>query len=113
MITIKDNVKNTLKLEVASHNRVSEMRINLQKIQFLDKIHLHKHIGEVIYTDLLKDTLKVSKLQATVGRLENQMNKEKIENKTYQQQIKKLQYDLWAMDNEPNRGQATKKSLVQ
>ena len=75
---------------MASDDRVSEMRINLQNIPVPDKIHLHKQTGEVIYIDLLKATLKVSKLQATVGRLENQLNQEKIENKTYEQQIKKL-----------------------
>ena len=73
LITIKDHVKNTLNLVVASHDRVSEMRINLQKIPVPDKIHLHKQTIEVIYIDLLKSTLKVSKLQAIVGILENQL----------------------------------------
>ena len=70
---------------MASHDRVIEIRINLQKIPVPDKIHLHKQTGEVIYIDLLKATLKVSKLQATVGRLENQLKKEKIGNKSYKQ----------------------------
>ena len=84
MVTVKDHVRNTLNLVVASHDRVSEMRINLQNIPVLDKIHLHKQTIEVIYIDLLKSTLKVSKLQATVVRLENQLKQEKIENKYHQ-----------------------------
>ena len=73
------------------------MRLNLQKIPILDKIHLHKKIGEVIYTDLMKDTLKVSKLQSTVSRVESQLKQEKVENKIYQQQTKKIQGGLLAM----------------
>ena len=66
---MKDHAKNTLNLVVATQNRVSEMRLNLQKILVHDKIHLHKKTGEVIHIDLMKVTLKVSKLQSTVSRL--------------------------------------------
>ena len=77
-------MNNTLKLVVASHDRVLEMRINLKNIPVPNKIHLHKQTGEVIYTHSVKATLKVSKLQATVAILENQLKEEDIENKTYQ-----------------------------
>ena len=40
------------------------------------------------------------------------MKQEKIENKTYQDQIKKLQGDLIDLWSEPDRGQATKKILA-
>ena len=36
-----------------------------------------------------------------------------MENKTYEQQIKKLQGDPLVMDNEPARGKATKKVLAE
>ena len=113
LIIVKDHVKNTLNLAVATYDRVLEMRLDLLKVPVPDKIHLHKHTGEVNYTDLLKATLKVSKLQTTISILENQLKREKIENKTYQQQIKKLQGDLVVMDSELDRGQATKKILAE
>ena len=65
----------------------------------------------MIDTDLLKATSNISKLQYTVSRLENQLKQEKIENKTYQRQIKKLQGGLLTMDSEPERGQDTKNIL--
>ena len=65
----------------------------------------------MIDTDLLKATSNISKLQYTVSRLENQLKQEKIENKTYQRQIKKLQGGLLTMDSELDRGQATKNIL--
>ena len=66
----------------------------------------------MIYIDLLKATLNFSRLQPTISRLENQLKKDKIENKTYHQQIKKLQGDLLAMDSDLDRGKATKNILV-
>ena len=53
------------------------MRLNLQKILVLDKIQLHKQTREVIHTDLMKDTLKVSKLQSTISRLESKIEARK------------------------------------
>ena len=83
MINAKDHVKNTLNLPVATHDRVLEMKLNLQNIQVSDKILFHKQTGKVIYTDLLKATLEFSKLPFTLSKLENQLKQEKIENKTY------------------------------
>ena len=37
------------------------------------KINLHKKTQEDIYTDLMKATLKVSKLQSTVSKIEGQL----------------------------------------
>ena len=70
-LTMKDHVENTLNLAVETQNRVSELRLNLQRIPVADKIHLHKKTREVIYIYFMKETLKVSKLQSTVSRLES------------------------------------------
>ena len=67
---MKDHVKNTLNMAIAIQKRVIEMRLNLQKIPVPGKIHLHKHTEEVIYTNLMRDILKVSKLQTTISNIE-------------------------------------------
>ena len=89
------------------------MRLNLKDIPVPDMIHLHKQTGEVIYGDLRKVALKVSKLQSTQVKIENQLRQEKVENKVHQQQIKKLQGDLLAIDNEANKGEVTQKILTE
>ena len=61
-VTVTDHSKNTWNLVVATKNKVVEMRLNLENILVLDIIHLHNHTGDVIYSSLLKSTLKVSKL---------------------------------------------------
>ena len=71
MVTVKDHAKSTLNLVVSTKNMIAEMTLNLKDIPVLDMIHLHKHIGEVIYNDLLKSTLKVSKLQSIHTKIEN------------------------------------------
>ena len=83
------------------------MRLNLKDIPVPDIIHLHKKPGEVIYSDLLMATSKVSKLQSTQTKIENQLRWGKVENKVHQQHIKKLQGDLLAIDNEANKGEIT------
>ena len=67
----------------------------------------------MIYNDLLKSTLKVSKLQSTRAKIENQLRKEKVENKVHQLQIKKFQGDFLAIENEANKGEVTQKILAE
>ena len=71
LVTVTYHAKNTLNLAVATKNKVVEMRLNLENIPILDLIHLYKQTGEVIYSDLLKATFKVSKLQYTKTKIEN------------------------------------------
>ena len=74
LVTIKDHPRNTLNSIVATQNRVVEMRLNFQKIPVPDSLsHLHKKIGEISYTYLMKDTLKVSNLQYTISIIDNQL----------------------------------------
>ena len=86
-------------MAIASMNRVVEMIINLDGIPVWDMIHLHKHTGDIIHTNLLNSTLKLSKIQTNKSRVENQLMQEKVENRAHQAQIKKLQIDLLLTEN--------------
>ena len=44
--------------------------MNLENIPIPDMIHIHKQNREVIYSDLLKATLKVSRLQSDKSKVE-------------------------------------------
>ena len=93
-------------------NKVAEMRMNLKNIPTTDMIHLHRETCDIIYTDLLKATLKVSKLQSSNKRVhEDLIRKEKVENKSHQTQIKKIQVELLVADNQADKGAATQKFL--
>ena len=71
------------------------MEIKVDKINIPYKIQYHMQTGEFLYDDLLQSTLKVSKVQSMVERLEEQLRQEKVENKQNQTQIKRLQAYTW------------------
>ena len=73
LVIVSDHVQNTLNLAVATKNKVAEMRMNLEDIPVPDMIHIHKQTGEVIYSDFLKATLKVSILKSAKSKVENQL----------------------------------------
>ena len=57
-LTVRDHTQNNLNITIATKNKVAEMRMNLEKIHVPRMIHFHKPTREVIYSDLLKETLK-------------------------------------------------------
>ena len=85
------------------------MEVKLDKISVPNKIHLHKQTGDVIYSNLLHATVKVTRLQSLVEKMEIQLKHEKVENKTNLIQITKLQGDIIILGTEPNNVQVTKK----
>ena len=103
--------RNTLKFDLVSDKKVSEMEVKLDKISVPDKIQLHKQTRDVIYSDLLHATVKVTRLQSLVDKIEIQLKHEKVENKANLIQIKKLQGDIISLGTEPNNVQAMKKLL--
>ena len=56
---------------MATGKKVVVMRIKFKNIHVTGMIHLHKKTGAIIYTDLLKETLQVSKLQSRKNKVEN------------------------------------------
>ena len=73
--------------------------MNLKKIHTTDMIHLHRETSDIIYTDLLQETLQVSNLQYSKKRVEDPLRKEKVENRAHQTQIKMLQVELLVADS--------------
>ena len=53
LVSTKDSEIHTLKFAVLSNEDVSEMEVKLDQINVPNKIQLHKHIGDVLYLDIL------------------------------------------------------------
>ena len=87
------------------------MKMNLENIHIPDMIHLHKQARDIIYTDILKATLKVSMMHSSKSKIENHIKKEKVENKAHQQQIKKMKTYLFPAISQVDKG-ATKHKLL-
>ena len=62
LFTVRYYSRNTLNFSLATKNRVAKMKMNLENICIPDMIHLHKQTGDIIFTDMLKATLKLSRL---------------------------------------------------
>ena len=63
MITVRDHENITLKIALEYEGNISAMKIRLDKINALDKAHFYKHASEVIYVDMLQETLLNTKLE--------------------------------------------------
>ena len=83
-MTIRDQARGTLNLDVTTGKKLVELWVDPKKVPKTDVIHLHKEIGHIIYTDLLQDTLQISNLQYGKTRVEELLQKEKVENKSHQ-----------------------------
>ena len=100
-----------MNLTLETKNGVAEMKMDLENIPILDMIHLHKKIRDILFTNLLKATLRLSKLQTSKSRIENQLRQEKVENKSHQAQIKKLQTDVLPAEIQEDKGAGIHKLL--
>ena len=98
-------------MDVIIGNKVARLKVYPKKVPKIDVIHLHREIGDIIYTDFLQDTLQISKLQSNKKRVEDLLQKEKVENRAHQAQIKKLQVDLLVDDIHEDKGASTQKLL--
>ena len=84
MVSVSDYIQNTLNLALASKITFAYVKMNLEDIPILDVIHLHKQTRDILFTHLLNITLALSKLQILKVKIENQLRKEKVENKAHQ-----------------------------
>ena len=62
LVTVRDHSQKTLNFSIATKNKVAEIKMSLENIPIPDMIHLHKKTGDIIFTDMLKATLKLSRL---------------------------------------------------
>ena len=53
LVTVRDQARGTLNLVVITGDKVAKMRVGPKKVPKTNVIHLHKEIGDIIYTDFL------------------------------------------------------------
>ena len=73
LIAVRDQTHNTLKFALATNSKVAEIGMNLEDIPIPYLIHFHKKTGDILFIDLLKATLKLSTLEVTKRKIENQL----------------------------------------
>ena len=103
LVSVRDYSQNSLKLALATKNIVAEMKMDLENIPLPNMIHLHKQTWDILFTNLLKATLRLSKLRTSKRKIENQLRQEKVENEAHQTQIKNLQTDILAVESQADK----------
>ena len=61
----------------------SQIILKLDQVSVVDKINLHKQIGEVIFYDLIQSLSNITKLKAQIIKLKRQILQGKVENKSW------------------------------
>ena len=81
LLTIREADSNVLIIATENQEQVSQIRIQMDKIEIPNKINFHKQATEILYFDLLKSYLNKNKLEAKVVKLEEQIKREKAASK--------------------------------
>lgn len=104
ILSIVDQNNNTFNLAVLKPKfkqtkseedyKASQIKIRLDQVNIVDKINLHRQIGEIIYSNLVQSTVSNTKFQANLAKVQNHLMQEKTENKAWQVQIRELQQKI-------------------
>lgn len=70
LLIVKDPIRNVLNFSLTEEEKVTEVKIQMDKVNIPDKIPFHKQTNEMFYYDLLHMSLNKSKLENKVERLE-------------------------------------------
>ena len=77
LLTVKDPTRNVLNFALTEEEKVTKLKIQMDKVNILDKILFHKQTDEMFYYDLLHMSLNKNELDNKVERLEKHLKKEK------------------------------------
>ena len=102
--TVRDHATDTLILALTIGNKVSEVNVTLEKVPTIDIIHLNRDTGDILNTRLLKDTLQMSKMEASKTKTLDLLRKVRVENKALKIQINNLQNESVQIDGLAYKG---------
>ena len=80
---VNDLTKGTFNLAVIMVDKVVDLEVDPKRVPKTDIINLHQGISEFLYTDVLQAALQISKLMADKKRVQEMLQKERVENKAY------------------------------
>jgi hypothetical protein len=108
VLSIVDYEKGKLNIAVMESNdqkKVTNISIDLNAVHPVDKMDLHRHIGEMLNKDVMITSLGIKKIQTINEKIRNQLKQEKLSNKTKQMRVEEL--EQWVIDLGENPQDAT------
>lgn len=67
----------------------------------MDKINLHKQIGEVIFSNLIHSTINITKLKSHMAKFQRNLMQEKTKNKAWNVRNAKFQQKIIKLGTNP------------
>jgi hypothetical protein len=91
MFSFRDIEKKTLNIVVADEDKVSEVKLHYENISAPDKVKFHRNTSDMLYSDYLSLSLKISRLKTHALKLEGKLRQEKVSSRAWQTQVKRLE----------------------
>ena len=70
LLEVREVDNNVFRMATDDKERISQVKIQMDKVGLPDKINFHKQALEILYSDLLKSYLSKNKLEEKVIKLE-------------------------------------------
>ena len=90
MFSIRDVERKTFNIEIHDDDKVSEIKMHYENIGAPDNVKFHKNASDMLYSNYLSLSLKVSILTTHALKLDGKLKQEKASSKAWQTQVKIL-----------------------
>ena len=94
LLTVKDPTRNVLNFALTEEEKVTEVKIQMDKVNIPDKIMFNKKTNEMLYYYLLHMSLNKNKLENKVERFEKKLKKEKVMRRAWKTSVKSYENEL-------------------
>jgi hypothetical protein len=91
LFSVRDVERKTFNIAIADDDKVSEIKMHYENIGAPDKVKFHRNASDMLYSDYLSLSLRVSRLTTHALKLDGQLKQEKASSKAWQTQVKRLE----------------------
>ena len=112
LLAVREAEGNVFRIATSDVTGVSQVKLQMDQVGIPDKVNFHRQASEILYSDLLKSYLSKIKLEEKVGKMEEQIKREKAASKGWKTQAKKLENDLISAGSSTSDKKANKNYLM-
>ena len=92
--------------------KATQLNFNMNEMHVLDKVDLHRKMGEMVSKDLIQSTTSLNKLQVQLEKVQKQLRIQRIKNRERQTKINDLEQMIIKLGYNPNDPEPIKSLLT-